>query len=567
MTSCDGRYVIIYNGEVYNYKALKAELVEAGRVFTTDSDTEVVLEAFAEWGSAAFDRFNGMWGLAIYDRVNESLTLSRDHFGIKPLYYSRVGDGLIFSSELKPMLDSGFVPRVPNDKIIYRYLNFRVHDNTSETFFAHIEKLMPGEMLTIDTSGIRVEAFSHLRDELAALAANDAPYDAAATARYREELTESVRLRLQSDVSVGTALSGGLDSSTVAVLIGQLMHRDAASTTAIGPKQNVFSAIFPGSINDEEVFIDAASKAIGDELIVHKIKPAPDEFSKDILEFIRVQEEPIISSGPYAQYKLMQEASRHVTVLLDGQGADETMAGYVPYYAVYLMSLKNQKRYLKMIAEGFACLDVMLRLVRFRLFDKLRGRKTIAPKTLMSDQFLAEYQDERFTIIRDNLKMRLLEDVFENSIPVLLRYEDKNTSRFSLEGRIPFLDKELLKYLFSLSDEAIIKAGWNKRILRDSMTGFLPDLIAKRRNKVGFTTPELEWFMRLKDYFYEVLSSESFGRRKYFKQSEVVKAYEGFMNGKVSTDTLLFWRFINIELWMREFIDESTEPVVSATSG
>jgi asparagine synthase (glutamine-hydrolysing) len=159
----------------------------------------------------------------------------------------------------------------------------------------------------------------------------------------------------------------------------------------------------------------------------------------------------------------------------------------------------------------------------------------------------------------DNLKLRLIEDTFSNSLPSLLRYEDKNTMRFSLEGRVPFLDKDVVKFLFALDDESIIKAGWNKRILRDATEGLLPGMINRRRNKIGFTTPEHEWFMRLKNRFYGIFLSESFANRPYFNQQEIAKAFEGFIKGKNDSNSLLFWRFLNVELWLREFFDEKVE--------
>ncbi|MDR2586638.1 MAG: asparagine synthase (glutamine-hydrolyzing) [Coriobacteriales bacterium] len=560
MHSPDGRYVLSYNGEVYNYLALRNEMCELGHRFTTDSDTEVVLASFVQWGSAAFDRFNGMFGLAIYDRQEQRLTLARDHFGIKPVYYARCDSGVLFCSEITPLLNTGLIPRLPDDRTIYRYLRHRVHEEGSNTFFAGVSKLLPGQMLTVDAQGCTIAQYTTLREDLLALAETEAPYDDAAAAAYREQLETSVRLRLQSDVSVGTSLSGGLDSSTVALLISELMTSNAQSTKAVGARQNVFSAVFPHSINDEERYVDAAAEACGDALLIHKIKPVADEFKEEIEDFVRAQEEPLISTGPYAQYKVMQEASKHVKVLLDGQGADETMAGYVPYYVVYLRELKRKRQWGRLFAESVSALDVLFRLARFRIADRLRFKKSIPVTDFIDSGFAANHPDERFAIERNDLKKRLLQDLFENSIPSLLRYEDKNTMHFSIEGRVPFLDKDLLRYLFSLDNTAIIKGGWNKRILRDSMKGKLPDSIVSRRNKIGFTTPEQEWFLRLKNYFYDLFLSESFAQRPYFNQQAVLKAFEGYIAGKSSVDSMSFWRLANIELWLRAFFDEPPAP-------
>jgi asparagine synthase (glutamine-hydrolysing) len=343
MDTADGRYSIAYNGEVYNYLDLREELVALGRSFTTDSDTEVVLQAFAQWGPDAFDRFNGMFGLAIWDREEKRLTLARDHFGIKPLYVARVpaphgeGEVLLFASEIKPILASGLYDKRVNERSVYRYLRFRAHEDGTETFFDGIERLAPGEMLTADANGIQRRMFTRLKEELLELAHVQRPYDDAAAAEYQQRLVESIRLRLQSEVPVGTSLSGGLDSSAVAVIINQLLGEgDELSTRAVGTRQNTFSAVFPGSINDEERYVDDVLEICTGHVDSHKILPTADEFKADLLDFIRTQEEPLISSGPYAQFQVMREATQHVTVLLDGQGADEMMAGYIPYYFVYL---------------------------------------------------------------------------------------------------------------------------------------------------------------------------------------------------------------------------------------
>ncbi|MDN5795545.1 MAG: asparagine synthase (glutamine-hydrolyzing) [Intrasporangium sp.] len=565
MSTADGRFTIAYNGEVYNYLDLRGRLEDLGHRFRTDSDTEVVLEAFAAWGSEAFDRFNGMFGLAIWDRERRAMTLARDHFGIKPLYVCRCAGGgpdgtgggaWLFASEIKPILQSGHYEKAPNERTIYRYLRYRIHEDGPETFFDGIERLEPGETMTIGEDGhAERRMFTRLREELLELARVQRPYDEDATAEYRERLTEAVRLRLQSEVPVGTSLSGGLDSSAVAVIINRLINSGDKTTESVGQQQNTFSAVFPNSINDEERYVDDVLEICRGHVDGHKIKPTASEFKADLRDFVRTQEEPLISSGPYAQYQVMREAGKHVTVLLDGQGADEMMAGYVPYYFVYLRQLKA-KGAGKAAAELSRSLDVLYRLGRFKLKARLRGRRDIPTTQLLGSDFVAAHQQERYSVEGANLKKRLVEDLFVGSLPSLLRYEDKNTMRFSLEGRVPFLDKEVVKFIFSLSDEAIIKDGWNKRILRDATDGLLPDSIRKRRNKIGFTTPQGEWFMTLKNHFYGIFLSESFAGRPYFNQTEVLHAFEGWIKGTNDVDSMTFWRLVNLELWLQEYFDE-----------
>lgn len=552
-------YEIIYNGEVYNFVELREELLAANPKlkFRTNSDTEVVLEAFIKWGDKAFDKLNGMFGLAILNRAKGEVTLARDHFGIKPVYYYEKGGKVVFASEIKTMLASGVVETEPNDKIIYRYLKFRVQDDTRETFFTNIYRLMPGEMMTIGKSGTKRKMYTKLREELVELAKHPKAYSEEAAKEYGERLDKAVRMRLVGEVPVGTSLSGGLDSSSVAALIAKNLEEDAKNKEleSVGTRQNTFSAVFPNSSNDEEVYVDSLINKYPNKIKAHKIKPTPKTFLEDLQDFVRTQEEPIISTGPYAQYAVMREASKHVTVLLDGQGADEMMAGYDPYYYVYLNQLKARKQYKRLAAETGRSSDIVKKILRRRFISK--PPKPITD--LMQKDFADKYTGEKMVVINDNLKMRLLDDIFKHSLPSLLRYEDRNTMRFSLEGRVPFIDKELLKYLFSLDDDAIINRGWNKNILRESMKGILPEKIRARRNKIGFTTPEREWFTAAHKDLEKILASDEFAHRKYFNQLEVLRQFKRDEKGKCDYGSMAFWRIINVELWLREFFDEKPD--------
>jgi asparagine synthase (glutamine-hydrolysing) len=560
ITDATKNFTIIYNGEVYNYLELKAELKKKGHSFKTESDTEVILEGYAEWGAKVFDRLNGMFAIAIWDKAKQQLVLSRDHFGIKPLYFGNAGTPqkpqVIFASEIKTILATKKITVTPNDRLIYRYLRFRAHEDTPETFFNGIEKLLPGEMMVIDKKGITRSMFTEFRERLATAATHDRRYMPSETDEYRKRLVESVRIRLQSEVPVGTCLSGGLDSSTIALTVNKLLQEKDKTAQSVGARQNTFSAVFPGSINDEEKYMDAVLEKADGAIDSHKIYPTADTFAADLEDFVRTQEEPTISTGPYAQYKVMEEAHNHVTVLLDGQGADEMLAGYYPYYFVYLRQLKREGKYLKLVGEMLRSTDVLLRFLRFRIYDKLNFRRKVGITELLNGDFKATHKQESFRPVQDDLKKRFIEDIFYNSLPALLRYEDKNTMRFSLEGRVPFLDKEVVEYLFGLSNEAIIRGSWNKRILRDATKGLLPEAVRARRNKIGFTTPEQEWFKRLKTRFYGIFLSESFANRPYFNQQAVLNAFEGHIKGRNTTDTMVFWRMLNVELWLREFFDE-----------
>ncbi len=535
---------IVYNGEIYNYLELTEELKKAGHTFKTNSDTEVIVHGYEEWGDKCFDKLNGMFAIALYDSKKNKLLLVRDHFGIKPLYYAHSGNRLVFGSEIRAIIRSGIVKKKPNDKIIYRYLRYRVHDDGRETFFKNVFRLLPGELLEITKNGQSVRKYTDIEKELLEMKGEGVDVE-----KFRQELVKAVKYRLISEVPVGTCLSGGLDSSTVVSIVNKLLNDKVKEAGSVGRIQNTFSAVFPGSLNDEEKYIDELMTKVNAKS--HKVIPDPVKFFDEIEDFIKTQEEPTISTGPYAQYKVMEMAHKKVTVVLDGQGADEMMAGYLPYYFVYLKQLLRQKKYLKVIFEGLKSTDVIRRYFLAKL------EPVIPVNTLLNDDFNEKYKKEEFTVESDNLKKRLIQDIFSNSLQSLLRYEDKNAMRFSIEGRVPFLDYNLLKTVFSMDDEAIIKDGWNKYVLRKATKDILPPLIRERRNKIGFTTPENEWFMKMKNRVYLIFSGDRFGKRKYFNQANVLQAFQRFINGEVS-DSMVFWRMLNLEIWLQMYFDKKT---------
>ncbi|MER7070629.1 asparagine synthase (glutamine-hydrolyzing) [Terrabacter sp. NPDC000476] len=571
MATPDGRFVLAYNGEVYNHRELRDELEAVSRTFTTRSDTEVVLQAFAEWGTEAFDRFNGMFAIAVWDAVTQTLTLARDHFGIKPLHLSRVGgdDGSttvgawLFSSEITPILVSGRHDRAPNERSVYRYLRHRVHDDGAETFFEGIERLLPGEMATLGPRGLERRRYSTLHQDLESARRAPTGVGPEHVAALRDGLRESIALRLSSDVPVGTSLSGGLDSSAIAVGIDRLLTADDVSAVAVGDRQQTFSAVFPGYRNDEERWVDDAVAACAGPVRSHRIRPTSVELLTDLTDFVRTQEEPVVSSGPYAQYRVMKEASRHVTVMLDGQGADEMLAGYIPQTVTHLRSLLARDPR-DGIREAFATRDVLVAQVKSRLRTRLRGGGSVG--ALLRPAFVAAHAADGYAVEGATLRQRLVHDLFVASLPALLRYEDRNSMRFSVEGRVPFLDPDLVRTVFAMPDDAVIGEGWNKRVLREAVQDVLPDPITRRRNKIGFTTPQNEWFHEQREFIYQVFLSASFASRPYFDRSAVVDAFEGWLSGRGSLDSMAFWRILNVELWLREFFDEQPIPDVAETA-
>jgi asparagine synthase (glutamine-hydrolysing) len=423
-------------------------------------------------------------------------------------------------------------------------------------FFAGVSRLLPGEMAVITADGtVSRSTYTGLYADLAELATHPRPYDAGAREDFAAALAEAVRRRLVSDVPIGSALSGGLDSSTVVALVSRLATNGDPAAAQVGAHQQAFSAVFPGQPNDEERYVDAMAAQYAD-VVVHKVRPSTAGFAADLVDFVASQEEPVISTGPYAQYCVMREATQHVTVMLDGQGADEMLAGYVPYYLVWARQLLRTGHPVGAIAEVACSSGRLLHLGRVRIVDAMRRREHLPPTALLGAEFAARYRNEALPVVRDDLKTRLTDDLFRHSLPALLRYEDRNTMRFSVEGRVPFLSMDLLKAVWRLDDEAIVDHGLNKRAMRDATGELLPPAVHGRRDKIGFTTPEDVWFTELAGTFEDIFGSESFGCRPYFDAAAVRRAFLLAGQGRGDTETMTFWRLANVELWLRQYIDE-----------
>ncbi|MEK7565776.1 MAG: asparagine synthase (glutamine-hydrolyzing) [Patescibacteria group bacterium] len=518
----DKSIILLFNGEIYNFQELREKLPK--HKFVTDGDGETIIHWYEEHGVAGLKDLNGMFAISLYDTKKQKVYLIRDHFGIKPLYYStRVQplSGIIFASEIKAILKK--IKAKPNDKIIQKYLLTRAHDDTEETFFKNINRVPSGSFLEWDvkTGQHQIKRFFDLARAAPANLKNENLIN-----RFRELFLDSIRLRLISEVPVGTALSGGLDSSAIVCAVPQL---------------KTFSAVFPNQINNEEKYIDEVVKKTG--ATAFKIYPNPSEFWSEIEKLIYHQDEPMISTGPYAQWKVMEKAhTEGIKVIIDGQGADEMLAGYTPYHFVYFRELFNKKEYLKLFKELLFSIDLIWPLVK----DKFKSRVNIKDLFVFAGLHPAKQGA--------TLKERLKRDFFSTSLPSLLRYEDHNSMAFSIESRVPFLDYRLVELVFSLPPNFIIRNGWNKWIMRQALKGILPEIIRNRRWKVGFTTPEVAWLRETAAEVRKIFNSESFNHRPYFNHDKIRESFENFVAGK-NDESMIFWRIINLELWLRIFID------------
>ncbi len=542
----DGTKVIVYNGEVYNFRQLR-ERIEANHTFKTNSDTEVILHLYEEYGDEAIAQLNGMFAFAIYDSQADRLLLARDRFGIKPLYYFLEDGRLFFASEIKALLHCK--RPAPNDEQIYQYLVYRLHDHNEETFFSGIKRLLPGTYLTYQGGKVAIKRYWEPSFNRAAAGLSEAEL----SERFERLFLDSVRSQLVGEVPIGSCLSGGLDSSSIVAAISRLIGESIPERAVVGERQKTFSAVFPGEVNDETAYIDRLTADI--EVEQQLIAPKRGDLWPELEKIVYHQDEPFVSTGLFAQWEVMKAASQKVTVLLYGQGADELLAGYTPYYFVYLRQLLKERRLFRFEKEFVMSLDILL----FASFEQIKSRlgmaKAIDPETLLAGSFAERSRTPPPLVpCKDDLNKRLWEDITVRSLPPLLRYEDKNSMAFSIESRVPFLDNDLVDFILALPPSLKIRNGWSKYIMRRAMRDHLPGKIRNRRWKVGFTTPETSWMRAEKDRVLEIFASSSFRSRPYFDVEKVRAAFDWFLEGKTN-ESLVFWRILNVELWLRVFFD------------
>ncbi len=577
----DGSVWLVFNGEVYNYRELRAELIQRGHVFKTNADSEVIVHAYEEYGPECFARFNGMWAVAIADRRLNRLVLARDHFGIKPLYYAQAGGRLLFASEIKALLQDPAVPARPNDQMVYEYLLHGLHDHRPETFFEGVRHLPAatymvlelGESAAAEGASASATADGAGTDAADAADAADALKPVAYWAprlsedgsgdpdEFRELFKKAVRRRLVADVPVGSCLSGGLDSTSIVSFMSGLMRDQNPDASSMRGQLKTFSAVFDNDPIDEREYIDVAVKATGAD--TSYVRPLSETFVDELRDLIWHQEEPFISTGPYAQWCVMREARKHVTVVLDGQGGDELLAGYVPYQFVYLSQLWKRRQYGRFLSEAWAARDVLKPLLTRRLRDR---RKGFPLQSLLRPEFVGRVTDPGYTRSRDDLKQRLLQDLTTYSLPCLLRYEDKNSMAHSIESRVPYLDQELVEWILRQPSDAIIRHGWSRWLLRQGLKGVIPERIRLRRWKVGFTTPEFRWIRARRAAFLSLFNSPTFVARPYWDGPAVARAFLAANSGRID-QSMFFWRAINVELWLREFIDARDTVVSDGAEG
>lgn len=567
MRNADGSLWIVFNGEIYNYIELRSELQALGYVFHTQTDTEVILNAFEAWGVECLNRFNGMWGFAIFDKRKNRLFCARDRFGIKPFYYHFDRERFVFASEIKAVLQYSKIERKPNDAVVYDYLNYGLLDHTNETFFENIHQLPAAHFLIIEGADIHIERYWNIDPNNKLDLGTGAQADAEYVRRFYDLFEDSIRLHLRSDVAIGSCLSGGLDSSSIVCVANKLLFSEhVVSSDLIGEKQKTFSSCFDDPRFDERQHIENVLFATSAER--NYTFPSPQNLLNDLPRLIWHQDEPFGSTSIYAQWCVMKIAAESgVRVLLDGQGGDELLAGYHPYFDSYWGTLLSQGRLNTLLKEWSAYRNIYhaspAYLIQHTLFSiapsafqrRIRSnRGSLGVRAEFSSKFRQRYPDEDVKFPGAPFSKRLYNALTRTSLPGLLHYEDRNSMAHSIEARVPFLDYRLVEYAFALPDRQKINNGYTKTILRDSMQGILPEPIRIRTDKMGFVTPEREWLSgELKNWMDDIFNSASFRASPYLNASQVNallaehRAYRrdlGFM----------IWRWVNLHVWLDQLV-------------
>jgi len=568
MASANGSLWIVFNGEIYNYRSLREELKGKGHFFHTATDTEVVLAAYLEWGETCLDRLEGMWAFALWDNPRGRLFLARDPFGIKPLYYLNENDKFIFGSEIKALVTKGGTPFQPDDESIYRYLmgGDLPSPRQGRTFFRNVFSLPAAHKLHVDRTSNSLQGQRYWN--LPELSDGGDHSPAEVVDRYQELFFETVRFHLQSDVPIGSCLSGGVDSSSIVCVVNHLMRDGGISIEQIGERQKTFSAVYqtPGRYN-ERGYVEKVIEATHAE--ANFVFPSLQRLQEEIEDLIWHQEEPFGSTSIFAQWCVMKMArERGVTVLLDGQGADELLGGYRPF-GIYLNDVTRRAGWLRAWQEArviesvtnlgafFLMGEALIR--RFplgwtRSMRRQRARQQSDLSVLQPD-FAAGFRHQTHADWVDwsehmTLNQHLWTILEESSLPHLLRYEDRNSMAFGVEARVPFLERRLVEFSFTVAAKWRIHQGWTKWILRQAMEGIVPPEVNWRTDKVGFETPEGDWLRQWLTNEKNILGKHALSAAYLDLQVIRTRMGQWIEKGRDPGPDAI-WRWVCLEMWLR----------------
>jgi asparagine synthase (glutamine-hydrolysing) len=536
-----GQLTISYNGEIYNYLELRQELCKLGHNFKTATDTEVVLAAYQVWGVESFRRFNGMWAFILFDQDANELILCRDHFGIKPLCYTHSGEWFLAGSEIKQFQACSEFKSILNKKTTFNFLALGLLNDSNETFFQNVFHLPAGHYLSYNLSShqYNITAWYQLSEAISACSSDN--YDTAVL-KVEDLFTNSLRLRMRSDVRVGSCLSGGIDSSSIVckVYSEQLANPDFATITS-SYKENGYN---------EEVYSDAVSQATG--IAAFKVYPDLTKFwvHGDMDKMLYHQDQPVSSATHYSEFSVFDVArQKKMIVMLDGQGSDEFLCGYGEFYMTYVKELiRSCKIFTALRTLSFKAAHQNNHLI-FQIFLFLKSAYYhsiigVIKRFLGKPSFpclSAEWQKAGEGHLKDysygTVRELSLVQMQHSSIPYQLHSEDRNSMMFSIESRLPFLDHRLVEYVISLPTEFKIREGYTKAVLRDAISN-LPSLVRQRKDKMGFVAPDIPWIKANKQYVRANLK-ELVDNSDMFTE-QLIARFDGFIDGTLGYDPIFF---------------------------
>ncbi len=547
---------IVFNGEIYNYIELKKELSELGCKFYTATDTEVILNAYKTWGFDCLNRFNGMWSFALWDNTKKILFCSRDRSGVKPFNYYFDGNIFIFGSEIKQILVND-IDKSINNEVIYKSLKIGSYlINSDCSFFKNIKILPHSHYITIQNGNLEIKRYYDL--PIHNFGKSKLTF-AEACKEYERLFVDAVKLRMRSDVEVGSALSGGLDSSAIV----------ASAVNFTDKKFKTFSSFYTNASEyDERKWINLISEKFN--TIPYFISADADTVLNDLEQITWYHDYPVPGSSPVSQNYVMKLARENgVTVLLDGQGSDEITGGYnhafYRYYAYLLKSgklinfFKEYPTYLKYNKKG-SFLDKIIKLAALVIYSESSIYKKEAKHRLLNPLNITFNDsiifDNILDLKTDKLSNFLYNQMMSTSIQTLLHFEDRNSMAHSIESRVPFMDYRLVEFVFSLPPEYKIQKHQGKFIHRESLKNIVPKEIMERKDKVGFLAPGEKFWLRneMKPFMEKILDSSEFKNREIYNHGLIKNEFKKYLNGNNSYANTL-WQIMALEIWFRKFVD------------
>lgn len=561
MESKDGRYIITYNGEIYNFLEVRRELKQLGYSFISDSDTEVILAAYMEWGEDALKRFNGMWAFAIWDKLEKTLFLARDRFGIKPLFYTWLEDGgFAFASEMKALVP--LMPKVTADYDLIKVKNIFSYEHTSKCLIREIERLPAGYVAKLENGSLVSKRWWKTIENIPQI-----PRSYEEQVEYfRELFLNACKIRMRSDVKIGTALSGGLDSSATICSMAYLAN-EQFDERASRDWQHAFVAVFPDTFLDESKYAKIVTDYLGIPSTFVTIQP--DKYV-DRLEDMLFNFEEIYLTSPIpmmATYEAVKQAG--VTVTLDGHGADELFCGYAFDFSAAFPSVNGDRTQIKEIMDCYR--HAMIENVHpgendkvdYNTYKKYMLKYNIKNAIHFGYTFQCEDRDSSAWNDMEYINQLLYTRTHTDILPTLLRNYDRYSMYAGVEIRMPFMDYRIVQMAFALPYSSKLRNGYSKAIIRDALAPFMPEEIVRRRYKIGFNTPIKEWMQgAFKEYFEDTISSGDFLNSNIVNSKRVKKNIESIIYGGQDVSyhqAESAYKMIAPYLWEKSFLRRVTK--------